>query len=232
MNEKEFFTGSHNPADIVRSIDYDIRFYRQNPDYFEPNGIWCYCGVQGSGKTLSMVQTLLALHAAYPQAIICSNLDIKGLDYIPFIDYSQISELTNGIKGVIFVLDEIQTIWNCVESRDIPLTELATLCQNRKDRRVVLCTSQVYGRVAKPIREQYKYVVLCHNIFKYIQINSVVDPIAEDYTTEDDGHFQGKIIKRSIFFHSPAAYEVYDTLNKIDRLKRGEKSKSKERRFV
>lgn len=229
MNEKEFFTGSHNPIDIFRAIDFDLRFYRNNPDYFEPDGIWCFCGSQGSGKTLSMVQTLLALHKAFPKAVICSNLDIKGIDYIPFTDYSQISKLTNGIEGVIFVIDEVQTIWNCVESRDIPLTELATLCQNRKDRRVVLCSSQVYGRVAKPIREQYKYVILCHNILKYIQINTVVDPCAEDYTSEDDGHFQGKIIKHSIFFHSPAAYQIYDTLNKIERIKR--ENKSKERRF-
>lgn len=185
-----------------------------------------FCGSQGSGKTLSAVQTLLAVAAAYPKALICSNLAVHGLDrdIIPFTDYSQISELTNGLHGIIFLIDEVQAIWNCIESRNIPITELATLCQNRKDRRLVLCTSQVYGRVAKPIREQYKYVILCRNILKYIQFNTIVDPCSGDYTSEEDGHFQGEIIKKSIFFHSPEAYKAYDTLHKIEKLKRKNQS--------
>ncbi len=222
MKERDFFTGSQNPFDMVGCIKFNAEFKRDNPNYFDPDGIWCFCGSQGSGKTLSMVQTLLAVAAEYPKAQICSNLQINGLDrdIIPFTDYSQISELTNGILGIIFVIDEVQSVWNCIESRNIPISELSTLCQNRKDRRLVLCTSQVYGRVAKPIREQYKYVVLCRNILKYIQFNTVVDPCSGDYTSEDDGHFSGEIIKKSLFFHSPAAYKAYDTFNKIERITR------------
>lgn len=225
MNERDFFTGSHNPANYFKSFAYDIAFMRANPDYFEPDGIWCFCGAQGQGKTLSAVQTLLRLHAAYPAAVIVSNMAINGVDTVPFTDYDQIANTTNGLKGVIFFLDEAQSIWNCMESRGIPVEELATLCQNRKDRRVVIFTSQVYGRVAKQIREQYKYVILCRKILKYIQYNTVVNPVCDGYTAEDDGHFQGEVLKHSIFFHSPAAYKAYDTLNKIERLGRKKQSK-------
>lgn len=223
MNEKDFFTGSHNPLDIFRSIKYDIEFQRANPDYFDPDGIWCFCGAQGQGKTLSAVQTLLRLHSVYPHAIIVSNMSINGIDTIPFTDYDQIASTTNGLKGVIFFLDEAQSIWNCLESRGIPIEELATLCQNRKDRRVVIFTSQVYGRVAKQIREQYKYVVLCRKVLRFIQFNTVVNPVVDGYTSEDDGHFEGEVLKHSIFFHSPAAYNAYDTLNKIERMDRKKK---------
>lgn len=222
MSEKDFFTGSHNPADYFRSMAYNLAFLRENPDYFDPDGIWCFCGAQGQGKTLSAVQTVLKLHEAYPKALICSNLSIKGIDVIPFTDYSQIIELDNGIEGIIFLIDEIQSIWNCMEAKDIPMDELATLCMNRKARRVVIGTSQVYGRVAKSIREQYKYVVLCRNYLRYIQFNTIVDPCPDGYTQEDEGHFVGEIIKKSIFFHSPAAYQAYDTYKKIlrpDRMK-------------
>ena len=225
MNERDFFTGSHNPANYFKSFAYDIAFMRANPDYFEPDGIWCFCGAQGQGKTLSAVQTLLRLHAAYPAAVIVSNMAINGVNTVPFTDYDQIANTTNGLKGVIFFLDEAQSIWNCMESRGIPVEELATLCQNRKDRRVVIFTSQVYGRVAKQIREQYKYVILCRKILKYIQYNTVVNPVCDGYTAEDDGHFQGEVLKHSIFFHSPAAYKAYDTLNKIERLGRKKQSK-------
>lgn len=50
MNEKEFFTGSHNPADIVRSIAFNLRFYRENPDYFDPDGIWCFVAARAAEK--------------------------------------------------------------------------------------------------------------------------------------------------------------------------------------
>ena len=166
---------------------------------------------------------MLRLHDAYPKAVVCSNLDIHGIDVVPFVDYNQIVTLDNGISGVIFLIDEIQTVWNCMEQRDIPMEELGTLCMNRKARRVVIGTSQVYGRVAKSIREQYKYVILCRNILRYIQWNTVIDPVSEGYTQEDDGHFIGKIIKHSLFFHSPAAYQAYDTYKKIERPSRRKK---------
>lgn len=216
-SEKSFFTGSHDPADYFRSWAFNAKYLKENPDYFDPDGIWVFCGSQGQGKTLSAVQTVLELHKAYPKALICSNLELKGVETIPFTDYSQIMELNNGVAGVIFLIDEIQSIWNCMESRDIPQDELATLCMNRKARRVVIGTSQVYGRVAKSIREQYKYVVLCKRVLKYIQINSLVNPCPEGYTKEDDGHFEGELIKTCIFFHSPEAYQAYDTLYKVPR---------------
>lgn len=222
MKEKDFFTGSHNPLDIGRSMAFNLAFIRDNPDYFDPDGLWCFCGSQGSGKTMSAVLTVKKVLEAYPKAIFCSNLVIHGLDreIIPFTDYSLIQTLDNGLCGVVFLIDEIQVLWNCIESKNIPISEIGVLCQNRKSRRLVIGTSQVYGRVAKPIREQYKYVILCRKILKYIQYNLVVDPCSGGYTSEDDGHFEGEVIKKSIFFHSPEAYKSYDTLNKINRISR------------
>ena len=225
MNDKDFFTGSHNPIDFFRSAAFNLAFLRDNPDYFDPDGLICFCGSQGSGKTLSAVQTVKKVLSEYPKAIFCSNLQVHGIsqEIIPFTDYSQIEQLDNGLQGVVFLIDEIQVVWNCIESKNIPITEIGTLCQNRKSRRLVIGTSQVYGRVAKAIREQYKYVVLCRKILKYIQFNTVVDPCAGGYTSEDDGHFEGEIIKKSIFFHSPEAYKSYDTLNKIEKISRKKK---------
>lgn len=235
MNEKDFFAGSHNPVNIIKSAAFDLAFIRSNPDYFEPDGLWAFCGSQGAGKTLSAVLTFQKLAAAYPKALLCSNLAVNdyagkesGREIIPFTDYDQIKNLDNDIKGIVFLIDEAQVIWNCIETRGIPIDEIGTLCQNRKSRRVVLFTSQVYGRVAKPIREQYKYVILCHNILKYIQWNTVVDPCADGYTSEDDGHFTGKIVKQSIWFHHPRNYTAYDTLNKINRFDRNKKKGSVE----
>lgn len=217
MRDKEYFKGSHNPFNFFKSLLFNIRFFRSNPFYFEPDGIWVFCGAQGSGKTLSAVKTVKALAAEYPHALICSNLDIHGLDrdIIPFTSYEQLSELHNGYDGIIFLIDEIHVLWNSLESKQVPISEMAVFCQMRKERRIIIGTSQVYSRIAKPIREQLKYVILCHNIFKYIQCNTIIDPNADGYSGEHNGELEGEIIQRSFWFHSPDDYQSYDTLNKI-----------------
>lgn len=215
-------TGSHNPVDAWRSLRFDAEFYRNNPDYFKPCGNWIFCGEQGSGKTLSAVKTVKKLLHEYPKAKLCSNLEIHGIDreIIPFEEYEQIRELSNGIEGIIFLIDEIQVIWNSLESKNIPIQEIGIFSQMRKDRRLIIGTSQVYGRIAKPIREQLKYVILCHNVAKYLQINTVINPCPNGYTGENEGTLEGEIIKRQWFFHSPDDYTSYDTLAKVARIAR------------
>lgn len=220
--DKDYFRGSHNPFNFFRSLAHDFRFYRDNPCYFEPCGTWVFCGAQGSGKTLSAVKCLKALLKEYPKAIVCTNLSVKGIEQeiIPFIDYEQLQTLTNGIYGVIFLIDEIHVLWNSLESKNIPIQEMAIFSQMRKDRRIILGTSQVYSRIAKPIREQLKYCILCNNFAKYLQVNRVIDPNADGYSGEKDGELEGEHIYTQWFFHTPADYEAYDTLNKIERIKR------------
>ena len=222
MNDKIYFEGSKNPWNIISSLAFDHRFFRENPDYFEPCGIWVFCGSQGSGKTLSAVKCLKKLHREYPAALICTNLDIHGLDVpvIPFTQYEQLLSISNGIKGIIFLIDEIHVLWNSLESKDIPVSEMAIFSQMRKDRRVIIGTSQVYGRIAKPIREQLKYVVKCRSYLKYIQVNEVINPNPDGYTGENDGQMEGELLHTEVFFHSPEDYQAYDTLSKINRMER------------
>ena len=220
MNEMQFFEGSKNPFNIVKSVAYDLAFMRNNPAFFAPDGIYLFTGEQGSGKSLSMAKCALSLVHEFPAAIVCSNMDIKGIETVPFKHYEQLVEMENGTAGIIFVIDELQVLWNCHESKDIPIEEIGAFSQNRKSRRVILGTSQVYSQVAKSIRQQLKYVIMCHNFMKYIQVNTIVNPHAEGCKGEQDGELDGAIIKRQIFFHSPADYQCYDTYAKIERKKR------------
>lgn len=223
MYEEKYFEGGKNPLNIIHSLSYDIKFARANPDYFNPSGITVFCGAQGSGKTLSCVRVVKKVLKEYPKALICSNLDIKGLDreIIPFTDYEQLHTLSNGIKGIVFLIDEIHVLWNSLESKNIPISDMAVFSQMRKDRRAIFGTSQVYSRIAKPIREQLHLVVKCRTFGKYIQFNELIDPNPDGSTGEHDGELQGELIKTHFFFHSPADYESYDTLNKISRITRG-----------
>lgn len=216
---KDFTKGSKHPKHIFNTLKYKLLFARNNPDYFYPAGIWVFCGPQGSGKTLSAVKCLKEMCKQYPKAKVCTNIDIRGIEneVIPFTDYSQLTELTNGVNGIIFLLDEIHVLWNSLESKDIPISEMACFCQMRKDRRVIIGTSQVYGRIAKPIREQLQYVIDCHNVANIIQYNKLLDP-AE--CVEVNGRLDAKQLGCQIWFHSPELYDSYDTLFKIVKAKR------------
>ena len=218
----DFTKGSLNPKNLLLTLLYKIRFARDNPDYFYPSGIWVFCGPQGSGKTLSAVKCLRQICDEYPECMVVSNLELKNFDrpVIPFDDYSQLTTMSNGIKGIVFLLDEIHVLWNSLESKEIPISEMACFCQMRKDRRVIIGTSQVYGRIAKPIREQLQYIVNCRNLFNLIQFNQILDP---SEAVEKNGSVESKVLGNQIWFHSPDLYGSYDTLFKIEKAKRGKK---------
>lgn len=222
----DFTKGSKNPKHLIDTISYKLRFARNNPDYFYPAGIWVFCGPQGSGKTLSAVKCLREMVKEYPKVKVCSNLEIRGLpcEVIPFTDYSQLSDLSNGVNGIIFLLDEIHVLWNSLESKDVPISEMACFCQMRKDRRVILGTSQVYSRIAKPIREQLQYVIDCHNVGNLIQYNKILDPTE---CVEKNGHLDAVCLSTQVWMHSPDLYNSYDTLFKIVKADRKQKGASR-----
>ncbi len=227
---KSYFEGSKNPKNIVKTIEHNIRFAQDNPDYFYPAGIWVFAGRQSSGKTLSAVQCLQKICKQYPKAIVCSNIDVKGIEnkIIPFTDYEQIKTLTNGIYGVIFFIDEVHTVWNSLESKEIPISEMACFCQMRKDRRLIIGTAQIRSRIAKPIREQLQYIIDCKNFFGIVQYNTLLEPTG----LEDNNGQDCDIICKKIWFHSPELYNSYDTLFKIEKAKRKElQSNARVRKF-
>lgn len=223
---KEYLKGSLNPRHFLRTLDYKIRFAAENPDYFYPSGIWLFCGPQGSGKSLSAVQCLKKLANEYPKAVVASNMPIYGLDrpVIPFETYEDLTKIKNGIEGVIILIDEFQVWYNCLESKDIPVEEVAAFCQMRKDRRVIIGTSQVYKRVAIQIREQLQYVIDCNCLFSVLQFNRVLDPQSG---TEEGGHLDCDQIGTAIWWHDPDFYRSYETLNKIERPQERKKISSK-----
>lgn len=215
---KEYLEGSMNPKNIVDCIKHNIKFRREHPDYFDPCGLLIFCGPQGSGKTLSAVQYVKKVLAAYPRCILVTNVAITGLpEEIDVREYKGIRSLTsihNGYYGVIFLIDEIHLEFNSLESSNIPIEVFTEIAQQRKQRVHIVGTSQVYMRLAKPFREQMKNVVVCTNILRFLQINTLIDG---DKTVEKDGKLVTETVKRYFWLHSPALYDSYDTYQKMKR---------------
>lgn len=188
----------------------------KNPDEMTITGINIFTGPQGSGKSLSMVHYFKKIVADYPKAIVVTNLefnfDIPNVikKYEGFEDF----KIENGIYGVIYILDEIHLILNSLESKGVPLSIIVELSQQRKQRKLILGTSQIYSRMAKPLREQIRNVIICKNYFSLFQFNYLID--AFNSSEDNNGKLKFDKLKTSFFFHRKEDYLAYDTYKKMD----------------
>lgn len=217
----EALQGSINPKNAIDCWRYKRKFRKENPEYFDPEGLLIFCGGQGSGKTLSAVQYVKKLCEEYPRAILVTNVKIEGLPaHTAVVEYDGIKSLTshsNGYAGVIYFIDEIHLEFNSLESKNVPIEVMIEVSQQRKQRKHIVGTSQVYMRLAKPLREQIKNVVLCKNFFKVLQYNRLIDG---DSSFEQNGKLHFETVKRVFWFHSPKLYGSYDTYAKMKRYRK------------
>ena len=215
--------GSLNPTRLFKWIKYKLGFAREHQDYFYPDGLSIFVGPQGSGKTLSAVNYVYKLMEYYPNALLVTNIELREypFDYVrvfPFNNSDDLSNYSNGEKGVIFLIDEIQLYFNSLQSKNINPEVMVQISQQRKQRKHIIATSQVFGRMAKPLREQFSSVVVCSNYFGFFQINKLVDRDSiEDF---DNGtNLKGQVKKKFFWFHSPNDYGKYNTYYVIEKNK-------------
>lgn len=214
----QYLRGSHNPLNVFGVVKHNLEFRKVHPEYFDPEGLMIFCGEQGSGKTLSAVQYVKKLCEAYPAAILCTNVAIMGLppttQVVEYDGLDCLKSLENGYAGVIYLIDEIHLEFNSLESKNIDIEVMIEVSQQRKQRKHIVGTTQVYGRLAKPFREQIRNVVLCDNFFKVFQFNRLIDG---SKSREENGKLITETCRSFFWVHSPALYDCYDTYAKMRR---------------
>lgn len=213
--------GELSPLAMLKSLRYKQQFRFQHPDYFDPEGLLVFCGPQGSGKTLSAVQYVRKILARYPKCKFVTNVHIEGLpedlEIYPYDGLNSLSNITNGYEGVLYLIDEIHLEFNSLESKSISIEEMTEFAQQRKQRKHIVGTSQVFMRMAKPLREQIRRVVLCQNYFGLVQHNIEIDGTT---AVEEDGRLKAEIMAHYYWCHTPDLYGCYDTYAKMHRLKK------------
>lgn len=219
LNVVPFMKGDLSPSGIFSSWKYKHDFAKAHPEYFGPDGITVFCGPQGSGKTLSMVNYAYNLAKFYPNCLIVSNVDLIGFPYPERIfKWSGVRDLMsyhNGYSGVLYLIDEMHILFNSLESKNIDFSVFQEISQQRKQRKHIVGTSQVFQRLAKPFREQFKYAVVCNCLLGCIQFNRVLDGA---YCSESsDGSIHCDKVSKYFYVHTPQMYERYDTYAKIER---------------
>lgn len=197
-------------------VDFPRQFwldrFNRDPDEFDEYGLHLFCGEQGSGKTTAVVHLLQILKKKYPRLKIRTNFSYKYEDE-ELTDWKQLISNDNGIYGQVEVIDEIQTWFSSLQSKNFPPEMLTEISQQRKQRKMLIGTAQVFGRVAKPIREQTTFVYLPMTLFGCLTIVRVSKPI---YYDEENFRFK-KYIRTYFFVHNEKIRNAFDTYRKIER---------------
>lgn len=183
-----------------------------------PVGSIVFKGFQGSGKTLSMVHYVMELQKQFPKCIVYSNVKIKGLKNFHVIetdsDVTEAISVTNGANGVVLLLDEAHLFFN--KKTGISLDVLTAISQQRKDRRRIVMSSQIWEELDISLRKQVKHIVSCQCRFGHVQVNSYSDGESLSYD-KLQGMYVAKHLYTEIFKHNQKLYDSYDTLQKIVR---------------
>lgn len=186
----------------------------KNDSGFQYSGLWTFSGSQGSGKTLLMMHLLKQVLDLSPNAIVVSNISIYGVPSYVYTGIDDFDKYNNGADGTIFVIDEIHTLFNSLESKGMPLSTMQVWCQNRKNRRLILGTSQRFSRVSKGIREQTTFNYECKKgIAGLLYSYRVLD--GSEY--DDNGVYLDEKPKRHFYIPNVSVMRMYNTLEVVKR---------------
>lgn len=181
-----------------------------------PTGTTVYKNHQGSGKTLSMVHDAMDLADLFPNCKIYSNVKIKFNR--PYYFYETDRDLecaladANGAAGVLILIDEAHLYFS--KRNGISLESLTAISQQRKDRRLILMTSQIWEELDISTRKQVKTIVRCNCYFNRLQINQYFDGHSLKYDNRINDYVANKLYT-TIFKHNQELYDSYDTYQKI-----------------
>lgn len=219
-HQLEHLTVKFKPYDLMRWILWDIITRKERVKRFDRYGFSIFCGRQGAGKTISMVEYLQEAKRKYPNVIIVANFECSVADHM-MTDWRQLMEIRNGTDGVIFAIDEIHSEYSAESWKDFPESLLSEISQQRKQAVKIVATAQVYSRVAKPIREQCFSVIMCYTFLGRLTVTKEYD--AAEYSTSDTPYQvkrKCKPISRHCFVQSNKLRDSYDTYQKIERMRK------------
>lgn len=222
---------------------HNIAFYspRDIYDYFKHKRyneckafgyIKIYNGYFGSGKSLSCVQEVVSiykrfnglevynddLHSFVKQKItIVSNLKLYGVPYIPFISEQQFIDYeVSPSEVVIFLIDEIGTVWNNRNFKEFNPDVFNNIVQSRKRKMSIYGTLPVFQGTDISIRRYTDTIVYCEKTWRFVKQLYLDSNDVENCSNIN--MLQPKYIK--YMFVKDLYYKQYDTTELVDRLKK------------
>lgn len=201
-------------------------------------GIYQFVALPGEGKTLSMVAHMERIRdpdsrSYQPDVKFATNFNYKNQDFAinhwsDIITFSKMCK-KSGCPCCI-AIDEIHVTFDSSDWKSFPQEMLALLSFNRKFHLQFLCSSQIYERIPKKIRDIANYTVICKNLLGS-------DRGFINYYFKKDNYerqFEGEKAKADFvrrYIATDDLYSLYDTLQQVDRMvsnAKNEKSKKEQ----
>lgn len=231
-----------SPLYFIKKLPVDI--YRWFSKYrWIPNKpfINVYCGLFGSGKTLSAVHDAVSFYYRYndrrvwddrigeyvtQKVQILSNVDLIGVPYIPFVGMKQIVDIAktkhetdkkNKTRTVTIIIgDEFSVQLNSRNFRNNidPLFLNALLTSRHSLIHGFYLTSQRFEHMDALLRQVSTNVIECKKFWRF-QKNVYYDAYAREHSS--DPSKQEKLITTG-FFVKDEDYKAYDTLQIVGNL--------------
>lgn len=206
-------------VDLPKSIAFDR--LTCNPETFDKYGLHVICGKQGRGKTITMCYLLRKWKKEFPKCKIFTNMNYKYQDAV-LSDWEQLTFDSNSVYGEIDVIDEIQNWFSSARSSSFPADFLQIVTQQRKVRRCILATSQVFTRMSKQLREQTQYLYMPITLFNCFTICRVYE-----VEIDNDGNLKNKTCKKTFcFVHDKELRESYDSYQVVENMRKSNNNKS------
>lgn len=188
----------------------------------------------GSGKTLSIVDYVLAVYRRFngalvwsksdkkfvPQKIkIFSNVELRGVPYVPLLSYEQLinaREECDDTMIQLFVIDELGSQFNNrTWKNNLPMDLLEAILQQRKSKIAILGTVQDWSLFDKTLRTVSSECIVCSKRWRFV-VNRVY--YAKDM--ERAGYNTDLIQSHGVrcFFATDKVYNSYDTNERVSKL--------------
>ena len=171
-------------------------------------------GVEGLSPRAAERQT--ATYLAARLAEFMREIDATA-QYIQFSSMDELAcvltQVNNGFKGVLYVIDEIHTYLNALDSKNVPMYIFTEISQQRKQRKAIVGTSQLFMRLAKPLREQCDNMIKCKTYFGIFTVQWAYD--GETVEQDMNGRLVGDLRRRGWFFHTRKIRNAFDTYQKV-----------------
>lgn len=191
-----------------------------------------YNGYFGSGKSLSAVDRVIQQYKQYngkliwckelkkfiPQKItIISNLELVGVPYVPFESERQLIEYEAELGEVlIFLIDEIGTVWNNRDFKEFNPDVFANIVQSRKRKMAIIGTLPKIVGTDINVRRFTDDVIVCSKTWRIIKHRYFKADELENCSNVD--MLEPHTIRYK--FVTNRMYEQYNTNAMVDKLKK------------
>lgn len=187
-------------------------------------GIFQFVALPGEGKTMSMVAHMERYRKEFDKQgkkyFIASNFNYKYNNAFieHWSDMVRISKMCYQNKvPCLIAIDEVHITFDSADWKNFPPEILAMLSFNRKFGLEFLCSSQIYERIPKKIRDIANYTVICKNIGHFDRLFRCYYFKKADY----ESTFEGKKKKADYikeYIASDDFRSLYDTLEQVDQM--------------